>query len=704
MGYNSSKIIKNLDNNILSYLYSEAGKAFNYKQIAAAISLKDPAGKQLVKDSLFRLSQKNKIAEAERGKYMVKRVANTIRGTIDFNKRGMAYLITEGEASDIKIEKNKTANALQADTVLAKVNRQKNGKLIAEVVEVIARNKTKFTGTIEVNKTNAFVRPDTTKIHVDFYIDLDDVNGAKHGEKVIVELSEWKAKEKSPRAKVEKVLGAAGETNTEIHAILEEYDLPYEFPQKVLDAADELEKEFTELLPEKNRLDIRDTLTFTIDPFDAKDFDDALSFKRLDENRVEVGIHIADVAYYLKPGSIIDQEAQERATSVYLVDRVVPMLPEVLSNGLCSLRPNEDKYCFSAIFEIDESGKILKEKFTRTLIHSNHRFTYEEAQAIIEGEEHQLSDAILTLDNLAKTLRKKRVHHGAIEFGSNETKFIMEDGVPTGVFEKSLKDSNKLIEEFMLLANKQVAKYIGLEKKSVNVYRIHDHPDDEKLRTFKNFIKNFGLKFEYRKGEAAAKALNKVLKQAEGKPYESVVRELAIRSMAKAEYSTENIGHYGLAFDYYSHFTSPIRRYPDVLVHRLLQSVLEGKKYQDEAELDGLCKHCSDREKTATDAERTSIKYMQVKYMSQFVGGEMYGYVSGLSKWGIYVSVDEHYCEGMVSLKSYKEDFLVFDEDRFQVRGKRSGMTIDYGDRVLIKVKQANLYLKQLDFDLIGVE
>jgi ribonuclease R len=696
------KYRKKLEKEILNTLYKNSKQSFNYKQLASQMQITDMLGKQMLADSLFALAANKKISEESKGKFRYIKDTNTIKGEIDITKHGRGFLITEGEAKDIPISNGSTGQALSRDTVSAKVVRRKNGKIEAKVVDIIQRFKTKFTGVLQLDGAYGFVIVSDKKVHTDFFIKPENLNGAKNGEKVVIEFLEWIPGDKCPLAKVTDVLGMPGSTETEIHAILEEFDLPYAFSDEVLEDANRL-KDGSYTPKEVERVDYREVLTFTIDPHDAKDFDDALSYKKLDNGNTEVGIHIADVSFYLEEGSVLDDEAIKRATSVYLVDRVIPMLPEVLSNELCSLRPNEDKYCYSAIFELNDAGKVLEERFCRTIIHSDKRYAYEDAQAIIEGGEDEHAEAILKLDAIAKNMRNERVENGAIEFGSQEMRFTMEDGIPVGVTVKTTKDSNKLIEEYMLLANKRVAYFIGETMKRKNIYRIHDLPDEDKLNNFKKFVKNFGIRFQASRGEAAAKAMNKVLAEVKDQPYETVVKELAVRCMAKAVYSTDNIGHYGLAFDHYSHFTSPIRRYPDVLVHRILTACLNDVEYKKEGELEWLSKHCSDKEKQATEAERESIKYMQVKFMQDRVGKELYGTVSGLSKWGFYVKVDEYYCEGMVPLKSYNDDFLTFDENKFEIYGKRTGMTIGYGDRVLIHVKEANLYLKQIDFELISV-
>lgn len=672
---------------------------FNYKQMASKLEIRDAYYREKVKKVLTSLAERNKIKEVEPGKYKMAPAANLVEGTIEIIKSGAGYFLTKEGAKDFYVAPSNTGNALNKDVVRVQVLPKRRGRTEAIVKEIAERFKTHFSGVVEIKKDFAFFMCDDRKVHVDFFIPLDKLNGAKDGQKVIAEITSWDKKQKNPVAEITKVLGYPGENEAEIHAILAEFSLPYDFPEEVNDAAGKIPV----AIPKEEilrRRDFREVTTFTIDPDDAKDFDDALSVKFLENDQVEVGIHIADVSHYIQEGDVIDEEAVKRATSVYLVDRVVPMLPEVLSNGLCSLRPNEEKLCFSAVFVMDFNGKVKSEWFGRTVIESDRRFTYEEAQAIIEGEKGDYDKEILLLNDMAKKMRKKRVESGAIEFGGHEVKFRLdEEGQPQEAFLKITKESNKLIEEFMLLANRKVATYVGKDLKKTFVYRIHDEPDPEKLRAFKDFIKQFGLKLNYESGEAAAKAMNKVLKEMEGHASEKMVRELAVRSMSKAEYSTENVGHYGLAFDYYSHFTSPIRRYPDVMVHRLLQFYLDKNKSAAKEPIEELCKHASSKERQATEAERASIKYMQVKFMTNKVGDTFMGRITGATTWGIYVELNELYCEGMVSLRDITDDHYIYDESQYMVIGKRYGETFKLGDVVQVRVKSANLVAKQLDFD-----
>ncbi|MFT5077410.1 MAG: ribonuclease R, partial [Flavobacteriaceae bacterium] len=577
-------------------------------------------------------------------------------------------------------------------------------------------SKTDFVGVIDIQKNFSFVSTANPKMYTDIFIPKDKIGEAEQGDVVLVHIDDWPARADSPFGKVIKVLGKPGEHDTEIHAILAEYGLPSEFPIEVETYAQKIDTSITET-EISNRRDMRDTLTFTIDPKDAKDFDDALSFKKLENGNYEIGIHIADVSYYLEQGTILDDEAYQRATSVYLVDRVVPMLPEVLSNFACSLRPQEEKYTFSAVFEIDEKCKVINEWFGRTVIYSDQRFAYEEAQYIIETKDDTIPEEIsitgssyvvsaeivaatLKMDELAKIFRRKRMNDGAISFDKVEVKFnLSEEGEPEGVYFKVSKDANHLIEEFMLLANKKVAEYIGKQKKTF-IYRIHDEPNEDKLFAMQAVIAKFGHKIDFKQG-SISQALNKLMEDVNGKKEQNLIDTLAIRTMSKAKYSTDNIGHYGLAFDYYSHFTSPIRRYPDVMVHRLLQFYLDGAKSADEELYEAKCLHCSTMEGLATSAERDSIKYMQVKYMQDHKDQEFLGVISGVTEWGIYVEIIENKCEGMVRIRDIKDDYYTFDEKQYALVGATSNQLLQLGDEIFVKVKNADLVKKQLDFNFI---
>ncbi|WP_309609066.1 ribonuclease R, partial [Flavobacterium sp.] len=592
-------------------------------------------------------------------------------------------------------------------------NRRKGKRPEGEVIEVVERAKTDFVGVIAIHPNFAFVSTANPKMYTDIFIPKDKIGEAENGDVVLVHIEDWPKKADSPFGTVTKVLGKPGEHNTEIHAILAEYGLPSEFPVEVEVFAQKIDTSIQETEIAKRR-DMRNILTFTIDPKDAKDFDDALSFQKLENGNYEIGIHIADVSHYLQEGTILDDEAYQRATSVYLVDRVVPMLPEVLSNFACSLRPNEEKYTFSAIFEIDNKATVITQWFGRTVIDSNQRFSYEEAQYIIEtkdntipletsitGSAYVVSDEIvaatLKLDELAKIMRRKRMNDGAISFDKVEVKFnLSEDGDPEGVYFKVSKDANHLIEEFMLLANKKVAEFIGKQKKTF-IYRIHDEPNEDKLYAMQAVIAKFGYKIDFRSGDIS-KALNQLMEDVNGTKEQNLIDTLAIRSMSKAKYSTDNIGHYGLAFDYYSHFTSPIRRYPDVMVHRLLQFYLDGGKSVSEEVYEEKCLHCSTMEGLATNAERDSIKYMQVKYMQDHQDQEFLGVISGVTEWGIYVEIIENKCEGMVRIREIKDDYYTFDEKQYALVGATTKSLLQLGDEIYVKVKTADLVKKQLDF------
>ena len=557
--------------------------------------------------------------------------------------------------------------------------------------------------------------PSNNKIHVDIYIPLEKLKGAKDGQKAIARIIEWSKNGVNPIGEIIDVLGNVGENNTEMHAILAEYGLPYEFPKDVERAADLIPIKITGEEIAKRR-DFRTITTFTIDPVDAKDFDDALSIQKLSNSNWEIGVHIADVSYYVKPESMIDKEAVSRATSVYLVDRVVPMLPEILSNNVCSLRPKEEKLCFSAVFEMTDDAEVIGEWFGRTIINSDRRFTYEEAQMVIETEEGDFKKEILTLNKLAKILRANRFKKGSIAFEKMEVKFHLDEvGNPTGVFFKVAKDSNQLIEDFMLLANRKVAEFVGKKKESKEskvrnvesqkpfVYRVHDKPNPDKLNSFAEFVAKFGYKLNIKNERMVADSMNNLLKEVNQKKESGMIEMLAIRTMAKAIYTTKNIGHYGLGFEYYTHFTSPIRRYPDVMVHRLLQHYLDGGKNPDIDKLEEQCKHSSDMEKLAADAERASIKYKQVQFLSDKIGQEFDGIISGVTEWGIFVELVDNHCEGMIRTRDLRDDNFYFDEDNYCLRGRKFGKVLTLGDKVRIEIKRADLIKKQLDFALVEI-
>ncbi len=710
---------KTFSEKILKILSQNANKPFNYKQICAVLELNDTKSRNEIIKDLKILTAQKVIIESEPGKYLVKAVSQDYyEGKIDMTSRRTAYFICDEFEEDVFIPTNNLNHALDKDKVKVYVyNRRRGKKPEGEVIEIIERAKTEFVGVIDIQKNFAFVSTANAKMYTDIFISKDKYNGAEQGDVVVVKIEDWPKKADSPFGTVIKVLGKPGEHDTEIHAILSEYGLPYDFPVDVEIFAQKLD---TSIHPEEiaKRRDMRDTLTYTIDPKDAKDFDDALSFKKLDNGNYEIGIHIADVSHYLQEDTILDDEAYHRGTSVYLVDRVVPMLPEVLSNFACSLRPNEEKYTFSAIFEIDNKATVLNQWFGRTVINSDQRFSYEEAQVIIEtksnlipaeisltGSDFIASDAIteatLKLDELAKILRKNRMNNGAISFDKVEVKFNLdENGEPEGVYFKVSKDANHLIEEFMLLANRKVAEYIGKQKKTF-IYRIHDEPNEDKLFAMQALISKFGYKMDLRDKKDISKSLNKLMSDVNGTKEQNLIDTLAIRTMSKAKYSTENIGHYGLAFDYYSHFTSPIRRYPDVMVHRLLQFYLDGGKSADAEVYEEKCEHSSNMESLATNAERDSIKYMQIKYMQDHKDQEFLGVISGVTEWGIYVEIVENKCEGMCRIREIKDDYYTFDEKQYALVGEISKQLLQLGDEVYVKVKNADLVKKQLDFTFL---
>lgn len=723
-------VIKNLTKNIFEILNSNQEKLYNYKQIAAKLKIVDTDGKTQVVKKLAQLKALKKIKEVDRGKFQIVIDKKYSIGKLEITLNGNGYFISDDYEEDVFIPKINLGKGLHNDIVKAYVYKKRGGKKIeGDIVEILEREKSSFVGVFQKNKSFGFVICDNKKMYVDIFIPENNINGAQDGDKVQASILEWPQDSKNPFGKITKILGKPGENNTEMHSILLEYDLPYEFDPSVEKEAKNLPIEITykEIL---KRRDMRSDLTFTIDPKDAKDFDDALSFSKLKNGNYEVGIHIADVSHYIEKNSILDNEAYKRATSVYLVDRVVPMLPEMLSNGVCSLRPKEEKLTFSAVFEINEKAMIINEWFGKTVIYSDQRFAYEEAQSIIDNckqtkesfsytmpsdisisdkeylVEKETVESILKLNQLAKILRKKRMKQGAISFDRVEVKFNLDsEANPIGVFFKESKDAHKLIEEFMLLANRKVAEFIGLSKgKPTNktfIYRVHDEPDQEKLAFLQNIIHKFGYKINTETKETTSQSLNKLLKDVYGKAESNMIETLTIRSMSKAVYTTENIGHYGLAFNYYSHFTSPIRRYPDVMTHRLLQHYLDGGKTPKAEKYEEKSIHSSKREELASKAERSSIKYMQVKYMQNHKNDVFKGVITGVTEWGIYVEITSNKCEGMVRIRDIKSDYYIFDEKQYAIVGQTSKHLYQLGDDVKVKVKHTDLERKHLDFSLI---
>ncbi|MFW6257491.1 MAG: ribonuclease R [Prolixibacteraceae bacterium] len=692
---------KKLKNSILSILYDNPGKTFNYKQVSSWLGVKDDEGRRLINVALLEMKDDEYIEQVSRGSFKLKARTGTISGTVELQPQGFAYINSEEADRPILVSARNLNHAMDGDKVRVMLYaRRKQHDLEGEVTEIVERAKTHFVGTVEMSQNFAFLLP-AGKVGFDIFISKENLNGAKNGQKAIAEIIEWPPKARSPFGKITEVLGDTGDNDAEMHAILAEFELPHKFPEKIDKIAEKIPFEIP-ASEYKKRRDMREVTTFTIDPADAKDFDDALSIRKLENNNWEIGVHIADVTHYVTPSSLIEEEAQNRATSVYLVDRVVPMLPERLSNGVCSLRPREDKLCFSAVFEMDEKAKVKKEWFGKTVIHSNHRFSYEEAQEIIEKREGIFSAEMLKLNELAQKLREDRFRKGSIGFERVEVKFnIDEKGKPLSVYFKESKEANKLIEEFMLLANKKVAEFIGKpadrKKNKTFVYRIHDKPDQDKLKAFNTFIHRFGYGIQLNSANAISSSMNKLLDNVKGRKEQNVVETLAIRTMAKAAYSTRNIGHYGLAFEHYTHFTSPIRRYPDMMVHRLLEKYLENGRSASEQKYEDLCKHSSEMETRAANAERASIKYKQVEFMQDHVGESYPGVISGITDWGIYVELDNK-IEGMIPIRELDDDFYIFDEKNYALIGKHKNKKYQLGDDIRIKIWRTNLEKKQLDF------
>ena len=693
---------------IMQLFRSFPSRKFALKTLAAQSGGADREGRYQTKAIVYQMVEEGVVEATAASTFRLSaRSMPTVEGVVQMLSSGSLYVIVEGADKDIFVDRRNAARALDGDRVRVAITRRRaSGDPEGQVVEVIERADRNFVGTIEKTRSHAFVRVASKGMPVDIFIDKG-VDKLTDGDKVVVRIVGWEPESKCPTGRVVSILGKEGDNTAEMHAILAEYNLPYNFPKEVEEEANKISDKITEEEYAKRR-DCRQVTTFTIDPADAKDFDDAVSLRVLENGHWEVGVHIADVTHYVQEGTIVEQEARERATSVYLVDRTIPMLPERLSNELCSLRPHEEKLCFSAIFEMDSEANVVGEWFGRTVILSDRRFTYEEAQAIIEGGEGDFRQEILTLNTLAQKLRARRFESGSIAFDREEAKFKLDaEGKPLGVYFKVQKEANQLIEEFMLLANRAVSTFIGSKKNKQGkaktfVYRVHDKPDADKLARFANFILKFGYYFDVRKGREVARQMNSLMGQIKGKSEENVVSILAVRTMQKAYYSTENIGHYGLSFPYYSHFTSPIRRYPDMMLHRLLAHYLEGGNSVDSEAVEELCEHSSDMEARAAEAERASIKYKMVEFMKERVGEEFVGSISGVTEWGLYVELADTHIEGMVALRDLSDEFYLFDEEEYAAVGTRSGRKFVLGDRVRIRVKGADLRLKQLDFEMVG--
>lgn len=695
-----------------SLFSSNPFKSYNFRQVARQLGVTDKVSKEVVKSLLEKLTAREVIIELNRGKYKYnpdllndKILTATVEGVVDMKQTGKAYVSVPGLDEDIFIGAGQTGHALHGDTVRVHLFPMRRGRKVeGQIVEVLKRAKSQFVGTVQITGKFAFLIPDDVSVPVDIFIPGESLNKARHGQKAIARITDWPERSKNPFGEITQVLGTPGDNNVEMNSILASFEFPLQFRPETLKEAEKIPEIIDESEVARRR-DFRNIWTCTIDPADAKDFDDALSLRKLDNGEWEVGVHIADVSHYVRPKTALDKEAFDRGTSIYLVDRTIPMLPEKLSNMVCSLRPHEDKLCFAAVFTMNDKAEISSEWFGKTIINSNRRYNYEEVQLMIEGGDGDYKSELLILNQLATLLREERFKKGSIAFHTQEVKFILDaNGKPLDTYIKEQKESNMLIEDFMLLANRRVAEKIGKKRGNVNpktfVYRVHDEPNPEKLQKFSEFLTKLGYKLNTGSRKGVANSFNNLFEQIAGKGEKTMIETIAIRTMSKAEYSTVNVGHYGLAFTHYTHFTSPIRRYPDLMVHRLLEWYLEGKGSVNKDEYEEYCVHSSEMERKAAEAERASIKYKQAEYLQDKIGQSFAGLISGVSKYGIFVELDGSKCEGMISLKYMDDDFYYLDDENYRVIGQHHGKEFKLGAPVKIRVKRVDLQRKQMDFVL----